>query len=133
MQNNEDLLGIVDMIKVKCDSEVRKVQKLTELQRKLAKMGGKANPVVQLLLEQKPKKDRVMELVQQNAKFNLNGTAIKVTQAKLKQIKRTLEMEKLDEEVKEDIAPQIKPKDQKPVPSKIGPKNDLKSISVERS
>ena len=79
MQNNEDLLGIVDMIKVKCDSEVRKVQKLTELQRKLAKMGGKANPVVQLLLEQKPKKDRVMELVQQNAKFNLNGTAIKVT------------------------------------------------------
>ena len=79
MQNNKDLLGIVDMIKVKCDSEVRKVQKLIELQRKLAKMGGKANPVVQLLLEQKPKKDRVMELVQQNAKFNLNGTAIKVT------------------------------------------------------
>ena len=51
---------------------------------------------------------------------------------------QNLETEKLNE-VKEDIAPQIKPKDQKPAlkkaPAKIGgPKNDhLKSISVERS
>ena len=39
-------------------------------------------------------------------------------------------MEKLDEE---DIAHQIKPRDQKPVPAKIGPKNDhLKFTSLEK-
>ena len=89
------------MVQKKVDSENAKMQKLLMTQKLLMKG---PNPVVQMLLSQRPKQDRLMELMAQHVIVKKDG-GMKLEAEDHKVIRDVLEVEKMLAEPDDAIDP----------------------------